>query len=300
MAVPNTFAEKATKFLPVLDEIYVKESFTSILEASGVQFTGTRKIKKPKIALDGAGDYDRTNGYTDGAASVEYGEYELEQDRGRRFRVDILDDDEAAFALFRALTTEFVRTKEVPEVDAYRFSKIAALAGHTEAVNYTAGQGLTAFDSALEYMTDAEVNTSDLVMFASSDYYTLVKQDPNIQRRLDVNVNNEKIKRKISSLDDVPVIVVPKGRFYDTVQLLDGKTTGQEAGGFTPAPGAKGLNFILAPKRILEAVTKRNNTKIIKPEDNQFADAYDVMYRYFHDLIVDDNKRAGIYVSTKA
>ena len=285
--------------MPILDEIYMRSSFTSILEASGVVFTGTRKIKKPKIAMDGAGDYDRTHGYTDGAISVEYAEYELEQDRSRRFRVDVLDDDESAFALFRSLTTEFVRTKEIPEIDAYRFSKIAALAGKTVAVDYGAGQALTAFDDAIQYLTDAEVDLTNLILFVSSDFGKLIKQDPNIQRRFDVNVNNEKINRKISSLDDVPMIVVPKNRFYDSIQLLDGKSSGQIAGGYSSAPGAVGLNFILAPIRSLEAVTKRNNTKIIAPEVNQQADAYDVLYRYFHDLIVDDNKRPSIYVSKR-
>lgn len=302
MAVPNTFTEKAAKFLPILDEIYQKEAVTSILEVPGVEFTGTRKIKKPKITLDGAGDYDRTNGYTAGAVNVEYGEYELEQDRGRKFRVDVLDNDEVAFNLYRSLVTEYVRTKEIPEIDAYRFSKIAALAGETVDVDYTAGQALTAYDVARKYLIDAEVPLDGLVMFASSSFELLLRQDPNIQRRIDVNVNNAQINRNVSMLDgQVPIILVPSGRFYDVIQLNDGKTTGQTQGGFAPISGtSKALNFVLAPRRSLEAITKRNNTKIIEPTLNQEADAWDIMYRVFHDLIVDDNKKVGIYVSKSA
>ncbi len=299
MPVANAFAEKATKFLPILDEVYKKEAVTSILEAPGVQFSGTRKIKVPKITLDGAGDYDRTNGYTSGAVNVEYGEYELEQDRGRRFRIDVLDDDEAAFDLYRRVVTEYVRVKEIPEVDAYRFSKIAALAGKVVPEAIAAGGALTAFDAARKYLIDTEVNLSNLAMFVSSDYELALRQDPSIQRRYDVNVNNANINRNVNMLDGiVPVIVVPAPRFYDVIQLNDGKTSGQEAGGYKTVAGtSKALNFVLAPISTMQAITKRTNTKIITPEVNQNADAYDVLYRLFHDLIVLDNKKASIYVS---
>lgn len=298
----NTFAEKATKFLPILDEVYKKESVTSILETSGVLFSGTRKIKVPKITLDGAGDYDRTNGYTSGAVQVEYGEYELEQDRGRRFRIDVLDDDEAAFDLYRRVVTEYVRIKEIPEVDAYRFSKIAALAGKTVSETIASGGALTAFDAARKYLIDTEVSLSNLVMFVSSDYELALRQDPNIQRRYDVNVNNANINRNVNMLDGtVPVIVVPAPRFYDVIQLNDGKTSGQEVGGYTTVSGtSKALNFVFAPISTMQAITKRTNTKIITPDVNQNADAYDVLYRLFHDLIVLDNRKASIYVSKKA
>lgn len=296
----NTFAEKATKFLPILDEIYKKESCTSMLEVGGVQFSGTRTIKKPKISMDGAADYDRTNGYVSGAVNVEYGEYELEQDRGRRFRIDVLDDDESAFALYRTLVTEYVRIREIPEIDAYRFAKIASLAGKTVQETIASGQALTAFDAARKYLIDTEVNLSNLIMFVSSDYELALRQDPNIQRRYDVNVNNGNINRVVNTLDGtVPILTVPQPRFYDLIQLYDGTSSGQEAGGFIPATGAVGLNFILAPIRSLEAITKRTNTKIIDPALNQNADAWDVLYRVFHDLVVDDNKKPSIYVSKK-
>lgn len=300
MAVENTFAEKATKFLPILDEVYKKEAVTSVLETSGVLFSGNRKIKVPKITLDGAGDYDRTHGYVSGAINVEYGEYELKQDRGRKFRIDVLDNDEVAFDLYRAAMLEYVRTKEIPEVDAYRFAQIASLAGKVVPETITPGTALSTWDTVRKYEIDTEVGLSNLVMFASSDYELALRNDPAIQRRYDVNVNNANLNRNVNMLDGtLPIIVVPAPRFYDLIQLNDGKTAGQTQGGYEAATGAKGLNFIVAPIQHLKAITKRTNTKLIAPEVNQEADAWDVMYRLFHDLIVYDNKRAGIYVSKK-
>ena len=45
------------------------------------------------------------------------------------------------------------------------------------------------------------------------------------------------------------------------------------------------------------AVSKTDNIKIITPEANQFADAWDIDYRKYHDLFVPENKKAVIAVS---
>ena len=113
----NTFAEKATKYLSILDEIYQKQALTSILDSPSLatQFVGTNKIKLPKISVDGAATYNRDTGYVQGGVTVNYEEHELKYDRGRKFRIDVIDDDEAAFDLFRRVTAEYVRTREIPK-----------------------------------------------------------------------------------------------------------------------------------------------------------------------------------------
>ncbi|MEG0475028.1 MAG: hypothetical protein RR548_04945 [Carnobacterium sp.] len=294
----NTFAEKATKFLSVLDQIYARESLTSMLETSGVKFDGTKTVKYPKISMDGAGDYDRDAGYAQGSVSVEYESKVLEFDRGRKFRIDVLDDDEAAFELFRTAVTEYVRTKEIPETDAIRFSRLCTYAGKTVASD-TFTSPVDLYDDAEQYLTDAEVTSGDLIMYCSAEFYKALKNDPKIQRR----INSEKvIQRNVTSIDEVTEIIkVPRSRFYDVIELLDGKTAGKTAGGFKYTVGTSHeVNFILLPKSVAKAITKRKNTKIINPDVNQSADAYDVMYRTFHDLIVDDNKKKAIYVHKKA
>ena len=294
----NTFAEKATKYLSVLDEIYVRESLTAILEKPGVKFDGTKTVKLPKISMDGAGDYDRDEGYAQGSVSVSYENHVLEFDRGRKFRIDVVDDDEAAFELFRTAVTEYVRTKEIPETDAIRFSRLCKYAGKViESDTFESPVAL--YDDAEQYLTDAEVTGGNLIMYCSAEFYKALKNDPKIQRRM----NSETlIKRKITSIDEVTeIIVVPKNRFYDVIELLDGRADNAKAGGYKVTPSvSKEINFILFPKPSPEAITKRKNTKVITPEVNQSADAYDVMYRAFHDLIVAENKRKAIYVHKKA
>lgn len=57
---------------------------------------------------------------------------------------------------------------------------------------------------------------------------------------------------------------------------------------------------LICPKNAPIAVSKTDNVKIITPEANQFADAWDIDYRKYHDLFVPDNKKAVIAVSVGA
>lgn len=57
------------------------------------------------------------------------------------------------------------------------------------------------------------------------------------------------------------------------------------------------VNWLICPKSAPVAVSKTDNVKIIAPEVNQFADAWDVDYRKYHDLFIPENKKAAIAVS---
>ena len=50
-----------TKFVPIMDEIYKRESVTSILDTanSNVQFIGANVVKVFKFASDGLATYNR-------------------------------------------------------------------------------------------------------------------------------------------------------------------------------------------------------------------------------------------------
>lgn len=298
----NTFTEKAQRYMSVLDEIYQAESLTAILEQADTEFVGTNKVRYPKIELDGAGDYNRDTGYVQGAVSVDYEEHVLAHDRGRKFRIDYIDNDEAAFDLYTSVMNEYVRTKEIPELDAARFARMAGKTGAMKvAKDLTEGDdALKLFDACEEYMFDTEVNMSDIVLYVSANFYKLMKGSASLARRMDVTANNGQVNRGITMLDgQTPVIVVPKKRFYDAIDLLDG--TSETAGGFAPIAGtSKAINFMAVPKNYCKAITKRRASKVIMPDVNQAADAYDILYRCHHDLIVPTNKEKGIYVHTAA
>ena len=77
--------------------------------------------------MDGMADYDRTNGFVQGSVNFQYETKKMTQDRGRSFSFDENDVDETNFVLTASTVMgEFQRTKVVPEIDAYRYSTIAA------------------------------------------------------------------------------------------------------------------------------------------------------------------------------
>ncbi len=307
----NTFTEKATKFLDVLDEVYRRGAVTAMLDDAALasQFAGAKTIKLPKIAVDGAGDYDRDLGYAQGGVAASFEEHTLKYDRGRKFRIDVLDDDEAAFDLYRQVALQYLRTREIPEIDAIRFAEIfdaASRSGSKGAVVQadldSATKPLALFDAAERTLNENEVPDEGRVLFCTNDFYALLKSSEVIARRLDVGANSGDIDRRVVLLDGVtPVIRVPQSRFMTHVALLDGSSVDQKVGGYTPIAGTScDINFIYADKNALHGVIKRRFSKIVEPAANQSADAYDIFYRAHHDLIVKDNETAGIYIHTKA
>ena len=121
----------ASVFMTELDKQLVEKSTTGWMEdnAKQVQYNGGAEVKIPKMTMSGLGDYDRNSGFAQGAVAVTYETRTLTQDRGRTFQLDAMDVDETNFAATAgAVMREFQNTKVIPEIDAYRYSKIYELA----------------------------------------------------------------------------------------------------------------------------------------------------------------------------
>ena len=87
---------------------------------------GGAEVKIPKMSVQGMGDYDRDNGYQQGGVTLEYETRKMTQDRGRKFHLDAMDVNETNFvATASSVMGEFQRVHVVPEIDAYRISKLA-------------------------------------------------------------------------------------------------------------------------------------------------------------------------------
>ena len=123
----NTLAT-ATVFQATLDLIAVQEATTGWMDANAgrVIYNGGAEVKIPKMTVQGMGDYDRDDGYQQGSVTLEYETRKMTQDRGRKFHLDPMDINENNFVTTAsAVMGEFKRTQVVPEIDAYRISKLA-------------------------------------------------------------------------------------------------------------------------------------------------------------------------------
>ena len=288
--MPNTIA-LAKKYVPLLDEVYKKASLTSILDSDASlarEGSNTNEIIIPKIDMDGLGDYDRNSGYVNGDVTLTWETVKFNYERGRMFNVDAMDDEESAGLAFGKLSGEFIRTKVVPEVDAFRFATYAGTEGigKVEATLTTGEAVLKALRDGSTTMDEAEVPTEGRILFITPTLKGLVD---------DVDTTKSKeVMKKFSA-----VIEVPQSRFYSAIELNDGKSSSQEKGGYKKASLGRNLNFMIIEPSALLQFPKHVVPKIVRPEHNQTADAWKYGYRNYGLADVYENKVAGIYAHIK-
>lgn len=295
--------ELIKKYVPLLDAKYAAESKSSVLDIQNDLIKETANAKSvlvPKMVLSGLGDYDRSNGYTKGDVTLEWVTHTFTQDRGRSFQIDAMDNEETAMVAFASLSGEFIRTQVAPELDAYRFSTYASKAGNSVEETLTKDNVITTIDTAIGALDDAEVPEVDRVLFVSVGTYNLMKNSTELSKRFDVQAGNSNVDRRIETFDSMRVVKVPSTRFKTAYVFRDGKTSGQEEGGFIPDINAKTINFMLVSKSAVVQIVKLALPRVFSPEVNQDANAWKFDYRLYHDAWVLDNKKNGIYVSVAA
>ena len=276
----------------LLDEVYQQSSLTAVLESDATlsrQGANANEIVIPKLSMDGLGDYDRNSGYTNGDVDLTWETVQFNYERGRMFQVDNMDNEETQNIAFGRLAGEFIRTKVVPELDAFRFSKYASATGVGLATGTlaTGVDVINALRTATSSMDEAEVPMEDRYLFITPTLLGLVED-------LDTTKSKEVLSRFAS------ITKVPQTRFYSAIELLDGKSVGEEKGGYKKADGGVELNFEIIHKPATLQFTKHAVPKIISPEMNQDADAWKYGYRNYGLCDVYENKTAGIYVHKKA
>ncbi|HOW90743.1 MAG TPA: hypothetical protein PK883_00385 [Anaerolineaceae bacterium] len=288
----------ASKFLPILDEIYKKASLTSRMDAmtKPVEFGAANEVKVFKTSMVGLGTYSRATGYPSGDVTGAWETMQLAASRGRSFSIDRMDNEETLGQAFGTLVGEFIRTQVVPEVDAYRFAKYAGTSGIStvsEAALTTASAVLAAFDVAMTQLDNDDVPDEGRILYISSAIYGLLKAS--VSRTL---ANETAADRRVKDLDGVEVVVVPQTRFYTQVTLDAGSSS--NAGGFSKtASTGRDINFLLVhPSAVLQPV-KHSMPKIFSPDENQTADAWLFQYRLYHDAFAYENKVDGIYLHKK-
>ena len=290
-----------------LDKAAQQQSLTGWMEgnASQVIYNGGAEVKIPKLSMDGLGDYSRTDGFNTGSITFEYETRTMTHDRGRSFSFDELYVDETKFALTAAtVMAEFQRTKVVPEIDATRISTIAQIAmgvtGDTQVEYGYTPTKTTIVDKIKEGIKTIRKAgfTSNLVCYVTYDVQAIISQyygDKISSATFAING----VDTRVPSIDGVPIIPVIDECMVTKLKFNDGKTSGQEAGGFKKASDGLDINFEIVSMEAPIAVQKTDNMRIFSPEVNQKARAWAMDYRKFHDIWVPDNKQKGLYVSIK-
>lgn len=225
MAYNNSIA-LGKKYVPLLDEVYKLASLTADLDGPAElvqQGANANELIIPKMSMDGLADYSRNGGYVDGDVTLVNETVFCNFDRGRMFQVDAMDNEETAGIAFGRLAGEFIRTKVVPELDAFRLAAYASASGisqvATPATLSTGAEVIAALRAATNQMDEDEVPYENRFLYITPTLYGLIQD-------MDRDKSREVLERFQK------VIQVPQTRFYTAILQNDGTTSGQTAGGY--------------------------------------------------------------------
>lgn len=294
--------ETASRYTDALDKITVDKAKTSFFadNAFGAKFVGAKTVIIPDIDFIGLANYDRDNGYLLSGMTVSHTPYTLTQDRGRKLQIDREDMSETGVAnLAGQVLGEYVRTKVVPEMDAYTISKLAGIANSkAHKAAYTAGKEYEQLSTAINNVQSRVGYDEELVAFLDPVMYAALMNSAELSRHIVISdFERGGVNTRVKSLNGVALIPVSGDCMRDAYTFTAGTAataTKPATGGFTPATSAGYVRSLVLPKKGAHVVKKTEKLRIFTPEQNIDADAYAFNYRIYYDVFVKKSETDNI------
>jgi len=283
----------ASMCLKAIDALYAQESLTDVLRGQSqyIEGSGANEVKVLKVSTQGLANHSRTTGVVVGDATAAWETLQLTQERSRRFKIDRMDDEETLGLTMAAITGNFVREQVVPEVDAYRFTKMfsGANAANKATGTLTTTDALrTAIATAAAALTNAGVPTEGRYLFVNTNLEGLLSGIVNT-----IMAGDGTVDTRIKGLNGMKVVSVPDSRFHTVCTI-----NASGAGGYTA--GGQSINFMIVHPSAVVAPVKLAIPKIFDPDSDDENDDWRYIFRLYHDLFVFDNKNKGIAVHSVA
>lgn len=283
-----------TKREKQFDQKLMQGALTSILETPKVNWLGAKSFEIPTVSVSGYKAHTRSKGYNAGTVSNDKKVYTLNFDRDIEFFVDSADVDETNEELSAAnVTGTFITEHATPELDAYRFSKLATTAISATKFksedDYSETNVYSRLKSAI--LPIRKYGAANIVIYVSSEIMDFLERSKNFTRSISTT-SPQGIDTRVTSLDGVQIIEVwDDARFKTQFEFTDG---------FVKASGGKDINFLIVAKPAVIAKAKFNSIYLFAPGQHTEGDGYLYQNRMYHDLFVLENKKDGVYVSHKS
>ena len=278
--------ENATRYSTELDKMFSQKSATGFFadNALATKFVGAKTVIIPDVDFQGLADYDRDTGFSTGAITVSNASYTMSMDRARSLQIDREDLSETGVAnLAGKILGEYVRTKVVPECDAYVLSKLAGVA--LSRSNVIDGDVAAPFETLIGLINQVQSAVGydeELVAFVDSYMFAALQNSSEISKMITVSdFKQGDINLKVKSINGVALIPVVSERMKTAYTFQN-----NAAGGFVPADNAREIYMLVCPKKGAHLVKKTENMRIFTPEQNIDADAYKFDYRIYYDVFV--------------
>jgi hypothetical protein len=291
--MPNAI-NYATKYQNELDQVLVQQALSAELETPQVNWLNAKSFQVPSVSVTGYKPHSRNGGFNRGDVDVTHEVYTLGFDRDIEFFVDQADVDESAQAASAAnITRTFTTEHSAPEMDAYRFSKLATKAvaeSNTAEAALTKSTVYGALKAAI--LPLRKYGPANIVVYVSSEVMDLLEQADNFTRQITVQGGGPGVlESRITAIDGVRLVEVwDAARFHTAFDFTEG---------FVPAIGAKAINFLIVAKPAIIAKAKIASIYLFQPGQHTEGDGYLYQNRLYHDLFVMKNKADGVFVHTK-
>ena len=287
----NNNIELSKNYVPLLDEVYKSAETSSVLNSPEKDIKMGQKAGEfliAKYSMDGLKDYSRNSGYKRGNVKLDWETHKANYDRGVKFEVDTVDNEESAELSFGKLASEFARTQGAPEADAFTYSTLAGTPNITitEEELTTGDDVLNSLQRDQSGMDEEEVTGVSRYLFITS---TALRKAKNVEKYKSTGILDE----------FAGIIKVPQKRFYTAINLLSGDDGNESVGGYEKAANGLDMNYMIVEKSAVLKWPKHTASDIIVPANNPDSDAYIQKHRKYGIVDVYENKRAGIRVSAK-
>lgn len=266
---------------------------TSILGVPEVNLVnGGKSFTLTTISTSGLQAHSRSKGFNSGTYSNDKEVYTMGQDRDVEFYVDTQDVDETNQDLAVSnISKVFIEEQVQPEIDAYRFSKMATEAGQVKEETLTVDNVYTQLKAAL--LPVRKYGAQNIIGFVSSEVMDFLERSKEFTRSItNQNVGTTALESRVTSIDGVQLVEV-----WDDTRF---KTEYDFSDGYKPKDTAKDINFILVAKQAVIPVVKENAIYLFAPGQHTEGDGYLYQNRLYHDLFIKKHKEDGVSVSLKA
>lgn len=263
---------------------------------------GGKSFTLRSISTSGLKQHTRGKGFNEGTVEDSKTVYTMGQDRDIEFYIDKQDVDETNQELAMAnISKSFIDEKVVPEVDSYRFSRMA---------NYLDDENL-AVDGDLkkklrveEDLTKANVysqlkagvakvrkyNPANLIGYVSSAVMDALEMSTEFNRSItNQNVGTTALDSRITSLDGVTLVEV-----WDDSRF---KSKYDFTGEMKIADDAQDINFEIVAKQAVIPIVKENAVYLFAPGEHTQGDGYLYQNRLYHDFFIKKSMVDGIFTS---
>lgn len=290
---------------PDLLEILMDGCYTSPFITSNVQWLSAKTFHFTHMRTSGYKSHSRKGGWNKGEYDQEDDPFTVTHDRDIEFLVDKADVDETnSTASIKNISKVFHETQQVPEIDAYFFSKVATEAQKLNGYHSSSDSSAYTKDNVLSklkgYIASGKLKRHKsggaLIMYVAPFIMDLLELSTEFRRKIEQTQISESglgIETRITDIDGVSIIeVLEDDRFYDKFDFSDG---------FKPVVGTSHkINVLLASLKAVKTVPKISSIYYFEPGAHTEGDGWLYQDRSLSDTFIfpngKDNKIDSIYV----